>query len=127
MVIVIVVMPTIKSFKDLEVWQKAMDMVDIIYDLTNDFPDSERFGLTNQIRRAAVSVPSNIAEGSGRNNTKELIQFLFIARGSLCELYTQIEIGRRRRFGKPQAYDDTFEHIKRVGQMLGKLTKSLRS
>ena len=79
----------IKSFKNLEVWQCAMDLVDIIYDLTSTFPDSEKFGLTSQIRRSAVSVPSNIAEGSGRNNTKELLQFLFIARGSLSRtIYT---------------------------------------
>ena len=102
-------------------------MVDIVYDLTLTFPDVEKFGLINQIRRSAVSVPSNISEGSGRNSTKELIQFLFIARGSLSELYTQIEIGRRRKYGKEHMYSDVFEHIKRVGQMLGKLIKSLQT
>jgi four helix bundle protein len=69
------------NHKELDVWKKSMDLVEVIYQLTNDFPDSEKFGLTNQIRRAVVSIPSNIAEGSGRKNDKDLIQFVHIALG----------------------------------------------
>jgi len=117
----------VKSFRDLEVWQKAMDMVDAVYDLADLFPKSELYGLTSQIRRSAVSVPSNIAEGSARNNTKELLQFLFISRGSLAELYTQIEIGRRRKLGKIELYPAIFENVRRISQMTGKLIQSLRT
>jgi four helix bundle protein len=81
------------SFRDLIVWQKAMGLVKIIYDVTNNFSSSERYGLTDQIRRSAVSIPSNIAEGYGRGSTNDYIRFLTIARGSLFELETQAEIG----------------------------------
>lgn len=76
------------NLKDLEVWKKSMDLVEMVYRLTDDFPDSEKFGLKNQIRRAVVSIPSNIAEGSGRKSDKELIQFIHIAFGSLAEVET---------------------------------------
>ena len=75
--------------KDLDVWKKGMDLVEKIYSISNSFPDSERFGLTSQIRRAAISVPSNIAEGTGRKSDKELLQFISMALGSLAELETQ--------------------------------------
>jgi four helix bundle protein len=86
------------SHKDLEVWKKSMDLVEIIYQLTNNFPDTEKFGLTNQIRRAVVSIPSNIAEGSGRKSDKELIQFVHIALGSLAEVETQYLISLRLKY-----------------------------
>jgi four helix bundle protein len=117
---------TVRSFRDLEVWQKAMDMIDEVYSLTDDFPKSEMFGLTSQIRRAAVSVASNIAEGSARNGTKELLQFLFIARGSLAELETQLEIAGRRRFGIEANRIKSLEQIGRVGQMTARLIQSLQ-
>jgi len=82
----------IKNHKDLEVWKKSMDLVSNIYKITEPFPNKELYGLTNQIRRAAVSVPSNIAEGAARSSKKEFIQFLYIALGSLSELETQIII-----------------------------------
>ena len=81
-----------KSYRDLIVWQKSMNLVTLVYSLTIDFPENEKFGLTSQIKRSAVSIPSNIAEGFGRNTTGELNQFLGIARGSLAELETLIEI-----------------------------------
>ncbi|MDD2834328.1 MAG: four helix bundle protein [Methylotenera sp.] len=81
-----------RNHKDLRVWQVAMRLVQEIYTLTSTFPKEELFGLTSQMRRAAVSVPSNIAEGSARNGTKELIHFLSIASGSLSELDTQLEL-----------------------------------
>jgi four helix bundle protein len=79
----------------LVVWQDAMSLVEAVYRLTATFPDSERFGLTRQMRRAAVSVPSNIAEGAARRSTAEYLRFLSIARGSLAELDTQIQIASR--------------------------------
>jgi len=77
------------NHKDLNVWKKSMDLAVLIYDLTNAFPNDERFGLTSQMRRAAVSIPSNIAEGAARKSDKEFLQFLSIALGSLSELETQ--------------------------------------
>ena len=77
-----------KSYTELEVWQKCRKLASLIYELTAAFPKDELFGLTSQIRRSAVSVPSNIAEGCGRNSTKDSIQFFYIARGSLYELET---------------------------------------
>lgn len=78
------------EYKDLEVWMVARKLTKLVYDTTKNYPKEEIFGLTNQIRRCAVSVPSNIAEGCGRSTSKDTIQFLFIARGSLYELETQI-------------------------------------
>lgn len=103
-----------------------MDMVDCIYNLTDDFPKSEIYGLSSQIRRAAVSIPSNIAEGSARNNTKELLQYLYIARGSLAEVYTQLEIAKRRKYGKEDLYLDVEDYMRRISQMLSKLIQSLK-
>ncbi|MEP6260324.1 MAG: four helix bundle protein [Gillisia sp.] len=81
--------------KELDVWKKAMDLVEEIYRISKEFPDHEKYGLTNQIRRAAVSIPSNIAEGSGRKSDKELLQFLSVALGSLAEAETQLLIAVR--------------------------------
>lgn len=86
------------NHKDLEVWKKSMDLVESIYKLTQQFPESEKFGLTSQMRRSAVSVPSNIAEGSARKGDKELLQFLYIAIGSMAELETQYLIAMRLGF-----------------------------
>ena len=82
----------IRHFRELIVWKKAMELVTEVYRITARFPESEKFGLVTQLRRAAVSVPSNIAEGQGRSSTGEFKQFLGHARGSLCEVDTQIEI-----------------------------------
>ena len=79
----------VRSFRDLKVWQKAMDLTLVIYRVTQGFPQNETFGLTSQLKRCSVSIPSNIAEGQGRSNTREFGQFLGIARGSNCELQTQ--------------------------------------
>ena len=80
------------DYKDLDTWKKSRELVSEIYDITNSFPKEKIYGLTNQIRRAAISVPSNIAEGNGRNSNKEINQFNFIARGSLYELEMQLYI-----------------------------------
>jgi four helix bundle protein len=83
------------NHRKLTVWQEAVKLVEMVYRATRGFPKDETFGLTRQLRRSAVSVPSNIAEGAGRNSTKELVQFLGVASGSLAELDTQLEVARR--------------------------------
>ncbi|HUH61590.1 MAG TPA: four helix bundle protein, partial [Terracidiphilus sp.] len=88
-----------QSFRDLHVWQRAMQLTVAIYRLTKDFPKEEQFGWTSQIRRSAISIPSNIAEGQGRSTNGEFRQFLSIARGSNCELQTQLEIARALGLG----------------------------
>ncbi len=86
------------NFKKLIVWQKAMDLVDEVYALQRGFPKSEIFGLGDQLRRAVVSIPSNIAEGNGRTSPKELVHFLSIARGSVYEVVTQLIVAKRQGF-----------------------------
>jgi len=88
----------VKSYKDLIVWQKSMDLVEMVYEATKIFPREELYGLTNQLRRAAVSVPSNIAEGHARNSTAEYRNFLSMARGSLAEVETQLLIAERLKY-----------------------------
>lgn len=88
----------ILSYRDLDVWQNSMNLVEVVYSLTADFPVEEKYGLSSQIRRCAVSVPSNIAEGFMRKSTKEYIQFLYISLGSLGELDTQLEISNRLKY-----------------------------
>lgn len=84
--------------KDLDVWKKSMDLVELVYDFTKSFPESEKYGLMSQMRRSAVSIPSNIAEGAARKGDKEFIQFLMISLGSLAELETQYLISIRLKF-----------------------------
>jgi len=98
------------NHKDLDVWKKSMDLVETVYKLTQKFPESEKFGLTSQMRRCAVSIPSNIAEGAARKGDKEFIHFLHIALGSLSELETQYLIAMRLIFIEKE---DTIE-----GQMI---------
>ncbi|MGA7157919.1 MAG: four helix bundle protein [Acidobacteriaceae bacterium] len=87
------------SHRNSIAWQKGMDLAKVVYKATQTFPSDERFGLTNQLRRAAVSIPSNIAEGNGRLSTGELMQFLGIARGSALEVQTQLELAAMLGFG----------------------------
>ena len=115
----------ITSYRDLVVWQRAMALVSAIYKLTRTFPESERFGLTAQIRRAAVSIPSNIAEGQGRLATKEFRQFLGVARGSLKELETQLLISINLAYAGAEEADDCLELADEVGRMLNALIKAL--
>ena len=89
-----------KSFRDLKVWNLAVDMTTLVYAVTAEFPKSEIFGLSSQMRRAAVSIPSNIAEGSARGTKNDFKQFVSIARGSNCELQTQLLIAARLGFRK---------------------------
>jgi four helix bundle protein len=91
-------MSEIKSYRDLQIWQKSVALVKSVYQETDHFPDNERFGLVNQMRRAAVSIPSNIAEGQARQHSGEFRQFLFIALGSIAELETQVIISQQLGF-----------------------------
>ena len=101
--------------KDLEVWKKSMDLVETIYKLTQTFPDSEKFGLTSQMRRSAVSIPSNIAEGSARKGDKKLIHFLPIALGSLSELDTQYTIAVRINYtNKEENIENQINDVKKL-------------
>jgi len=115
----------VQSFRDLQVWQKSMELTVVVYRITQSFPREEAFGLTSQLRRSAVSIPSNIAEGQGRLNTREFRQFLGIARGSNCELQTQLEIARRLGLGNLQLLNDAESLSHEIGKMifaiLGKL------
>jgi four helix bundle protein len=115
------------SFRDLVVWQRAMQLTVAIYKLTPGFPHEEMYGLTSQIRRAAVSVPSNIAEGHGRLNTGEFRQFLGVARGSNSELQTQLEIARALAIGNPKLIDEAEGLSHEVGKMIYAILESIKN
>ena len=103
------------NHKDLDVWKKSMDLVEVIYKLTQQFPDAEKFGLISQMRRAAVSIPSNLAEGVARKGDKELIHFLHIALGSLQEVETQYLIAVRLNFTeKNDTIENLFTEVKKL-------------
>ena len=116
---------SLSNYRDLEVWQISMELAELVYALTRKLPDDERFGLISQARRCAVSVPSNIAEGYGRTHRGDYLRFLSIARGSLCELETQIILMGRMKFITREETAPTWEHCQRVGKMLTKLIASL--
>jgi four helix bundle protein len=112
-----------ESFKDLVVWQRAVQLTVAIYKLTSSFPADERFGLTNQLRRASVSVASNIAEGYGRSTKGEYILFLGHARGSKCEVETQLVISGALGFGSDQERQEAESLADEVGRMLAMMRK----
>jgi four helix bundle protein len=113
------------TYRDLETWQKAMDMVQEVYEATRDFPKEEIYGLRSQIRRASVSIPSNIAEGQGRESVKDFLRHLSIAYGSLCEAETQIVIAGRLGYIKADASDKLMLRAGEVGRLINGLTISL--
>lgn len=115
----------ISSYKDLLVWQKAITLVKEIYLLTKTLPEEEKFGLISQMRRCAVSIPSNIAEGWGRNSTKSYVQFLTIARGSLLELETQIIICKELTYISNENYNIITNLIVEESKMLNSLVKAI--
>ena len=117
----------IKSHRDLIVWRKAMDLVVLVYKATEGFPKHELYGLTSQIRRAASSVPANIAEGQGRRSKTEFKQFLGNARGSLLELDTHLELALRLNYLTPSQYERIYGHVEEVGRILNGLIRSLTS
>jgi four helix bundle protein len=116
----------LKSYRELEVWQRAMDMVVAVYKISAKFPADEKFGLKSQMQRAAVSIPANIAEGYGRTHRGDYLQHLSVARGSLAELETHLTIAVRLDFVARAEAATVWEQAQRVGQMLEKLTQSLR-
>ena len=112
------------TYSDLQVWQGAMDLAEEIYRITRSFPREETYGLTIQLRRAAVSVPSNIAEGKGRSSDKELSQFLCHSRGSLFEIETQINLAQRLGYLDKQKAEAVLRKTVRVGQLLNGLLRA---
>ena len=114
-----------QAFRDLTVWQRSMQLAVAIYGLTKEFPQDERFGLTSQIRRSAVSIPSNIAEGRGRLNVGEFKQFPGIARGSTYEVQTQLELARSLGFASREPIDHAECIAHEVGKMIYALIESL--
>src|SRR6266550_9373709 len=113
------------NFEKLDVWQEAIQFADLIYQLTNTFPGDERFGLTNQMRRAAISVSSNIAEGSSRGSHSDFSRFIEIATGSLFEVVSQATVSRRQKLIDESAYKRIYSSAERQSRMLSGLRKSL--
>lgn len=118
-------MSDVKSYRDLVAWQKSFRTGLAIYELTKAFPDYERFGLSNQLRRSAVSVASNIAEGYGRQSTSDYIRFLRVARGSLYELETQILFATELRYIEQHVAESVLENLAECGRILAGLIRSL--
>ena len=114
------------SFRDLTVWQRAIELTTCVYEISAAFPKSEIYGLTSQMRRAAISVASNIAEGSGRGSKKEFRQFLSMARGSNCELQTQLVIAARLGLTTSDRLAKAESLSHEVGRMLNGLVQSLK-
>ena len=117
----------IESFKDLIVWQKGLEIVNDIYKATKKFPKDELYCLTSQIRRAAISIPANIAEGWGRGTTKNYIQFLEISRGSLFELITLIIISHNQEYISKEDSDEIENKLNEIGRMLNALITKLEN
>ena len=113
------------THKDLEVWKKSMDLVEDVYKLMKQLPESEKYGLISQIKRSSISIPSNIAEGAGRASTKEFIRYIDIATGSLSELETQLLLLERLGFCSRE--ENLIEEIQTIGKMLYGLRVSLRN
>jgi len=116
---------TVRSFKELRVWQGAMELVEVIYRLTASLPSEENHGLESQLRRAAVSIPSNIAEGQSRTSTKEFLNHLSMARGSLAEIETQLEITVRLGFFSAERVAAADSSIQKLGKQMHALRKAL--
>ncbi|HEV8445959.1 MAG TPA: four helix bundle protein [Gemmatimonadaceae bacterium] len=115
----------VRSFKDLRVWQQALILVDACYSITKRFPSDERFGLVSQIRRSAVSIPTNIAEGHGRTGAREYLRFLSIARGSLRELETLLLIACRQELLATATQVELLRQIDDIARMLHGLTRRI--
>jgi len=113
------------GFEKLEVWQRAIEFADVVYATTRGFPSDERFGLTNQMRRAAVSISSNIAEGSSRNSRKDFVRFIEIAAGSVYEVVSQSFIGRNQGFLTPEEFEVLYAAADEQSRMLSGLRRSL--
>lgn len=115
-----------KPHKNLKVWQLGMDLVVDIYRITRAFPDGEKFGLVSQMRRCAVSIPSNIAEGASRNSQKEFVNYLYISLGSLSELDTQMEVAHRVNYLNIENTNAIMMKMDEVGRLLSGLIRSIK-
>ena len=120
-------MAQINSYKDLLVWQKAVELVTTVYTITRKFPPEEKFGLSSQIQRAAVSIAANIAEGHGRGTRNDYAHFLDIAHGSVSETETLLTIARTLSFCDAQQHSTIEERLSEIGKMLGSLRSKLRA
>jgi len=118
---------SISSYRDLIAWQKAVDLVVEVYKATKGHPPEEKFGLALQMRQAVVSIPSNLAEGQGRSTRKDYVHFLYIARGSIQELETQIIVSERLEFVSKEISDALLERLGEVGRLVNGLIRSLPS
>lgn len=116
-----------RSFRDLDVWKLSIEFVKNIYQITNKFPKSELFGLASQLRRAAISIPSNIAEGQGRNSSKEFKQFLGVAQGSLAEVETQLIISNEIKYLFGEYLSSLLIDLDVIRKMIKALSNSLKS
>jgi len=121
------IMGEVKNYQDLIVWQKAMDVVVEVYRLTKKFPQGEFYGLTNQIRRAAISIPSNIAEGHTRNSRAEYLNFLSIAQGSRAEVETQMIISVRLGYLTSEETLPTLSLLNEINRIIGTIRQKLNS
>ena len=119
-------MAALKSYQELEVWKKSIDSAEMVYRTSAEFPVEERFGLTSQVRRAATSIPANIAEGAERHDPREFLQFLSIASGSLAETETFLILALRLNLAKSGQIDTLLAQSEEVGRMLNGLKRSLR-
>ena len=113
------------NFEKLDVWQVAVGYADDIYRVTRAFPDDEKFGLRSQMRRSAVSISANLAEGSAKSSNKEFVRFMQIAFASLMETVSHLEISRRQSFLAPEAHQELYELSERLGKMISGLRQSL--
>ena len=120
-------MAKVSSYRDLIVWQKAMDMTESLYRIVKKLPKEETYALSDQMRRAAISIPSNIAEGFGRNSKKEYLQFLYIANGSVCELETQLMLCVRVNYLKENEIQSILSLLSEIGKIIMTITKKLSS
>lgn len=115
----------VRSYRELDVWKKALDLVQRVYTSSREFPAEERFGITSQLRRAAVSVPSNIAEGAERPGKREFLHYLGVARGSLGELETLALIAQRLGYVSGRAAEELLKDADEIGRMLRGLRRAL--
>ncbi len=113
------------NFEKLDVWQEAIQFADLVYEITASFPDEERFGLTNQMRRAVVSISSNLAEGSSRMSHTDFARFVEIATGSLFEVVSQTKIALRRKMTSQNNYNEIYAAAEKQSKMLSGLRRSL--
>ena len=118
---------SIESYRDLKVWQRGMEIAEAIYKITSEFPKAEQFGIACQMQRAAVSIPSNLAEGHDRGATKDFLRFISMTLGSRAELETQLLLAKRLTYGNPERIHDCLAQLDELGRMLRGLQKSLRA